>query len=75
MEESITPQTNSTQGVAPSGATGENPAAKGIPDGLTPAQIVSRLDSYIICTHKAMRLVAVTLRNRHRRIKPQYALR
>ena len=65
MEESITPQTNSTQGVAPS----ENPAAKGIPDGLTPAQIVSRLDSYIIGQNKAKRFVAVALRNRQRRIK------
>lgn len=69
MEESITPQTNSTQGVAPSGALGENPAAKGIPDGLTPAQIVSRLDSYIIGQNKAKRFVAVALRNRQRRIK------
>lgn len=69
MEESITPQTNSTQGVAPSGAPGENPAAKGIPDGLTPAQIVSRLDSYIIGQNKAKRFVAVALRNRQRRIK------
>ncbi len=69
MEESITPQTNSTQGVASSGASGENPAAKGIPDGLTPAQIVSRLDSYIIGQNKAKRFVAVALRNRQRRIK------
>ena len=69
MEESITPQTNSTQGVAPSGAPGENPAVKGIPDGLTPAQIVSRLDSYIIGQNKAKRFVAVALRNRQRRIK------
>ena len=61
MEESITPQTQ----ITPS----ENPAAKGIPDGLTPAQIVSRLDSYIIGQNKAKRFVAVALRNRQRRIK------
>ncbi|WP_443736011.1 ATP-dependent protease ATPase subunit HslU [Treponema sp.] len=41
----------------------------GIPDGLTPAQIVERLDGYIIGQQKAKRFVAVALRNRQRRIK------
>ncbi len=44
-------------------------AAAGIPDGLTPAQIVGRLDNYIIGQNKAKRFVAVALRNRQRRIK------
>ncbi len=39
------------------------------PDGLTPAQVVERLDSYIIGQNKAKRFVAVALRNRQRRIK------
>ncbi len=39
------------------------------PDGLTPSQIVERLDSYIIGQNKAKRFVAVALRNRQRRIK------
>ncbi|MBR7080940.1 MAG: AAA family ATPase, partial [Treponema sp.] len=39
------------------------------PDGLTPAEIVSRLDTYIIGQNKAKRFVAVALRNRQRRIK------
>lgn len=43
--------------------------ASGIPDGLTPAEIVSRLDSYIIGQNKAKRFVAVALRNRQRRLK------
>ncbi len=41
----------------------------GIPDGLTPAEIVGRLDNYIIGQNKAKRFVAVALRNRQRRIK------
>ncbi len=41
----------------------------GIPDGLTPTEIVSRLDNYIIGQNKAKRFVAVALRNRQRRIK------
>ncbi len=41
----------------------------GIPDGMTPAEIVSKLDSYIIGQNKAKRFVAVALRNRQRRIK------
>ncbi|MBQ9539504.1 MAG: ATP-dependent protease ATPase subunit HslU [Treponema sp.] len=41
----------------------------GIPDGLTPSQIVERLDGYIIGQNKAKRFVAVALRNRQRRIK------
>ena len=43
--------------------------SKGIPDGLTPAQIVEKLDNYIIGQQKAKRFVAVALRNRQRRIK------
>ena len=43
--------------------------SKGIPDGLTPAQIVEKLDNYIIGQQKAKRVVAVALRNRQRRIK------
>ncbi len=39
------------------------------PDGLTPSEIVKRLDSYIIGQNKAKRFVAVALRNRQRRIK------
>ncbi len=42
---------------------------KGIPDGLTPREIVKRLDNYIIGQAKAKRFVAVALRNRQRRIK------
>ena len=49
--------------------TVEQNKAIGIPDGLTPAQIVSRLDNYIIGQNKAKRFVAVALRNRQRRIK------
>ena len=45
------------------------PDSKGIPDGLTPAQIVEKLDNYIIGQQKAKRFVAVALRNRQRRIK------
>ena len=41
----------------------------GLPDGLTPSEIVSRLDNYIIGQNKAKRFVAVALRNRQRRIK------
>lgn len=41
----------------------------GIPDGLTPKEIVQRLDNYIIGQNKAKRFVAVALRNRQRRIK------
>ncbi|MBP5465581.1 MAG: AAA family ATPase, partial [Treponema sp.] len=40
-----------------------------MPDGLTPTEIVKRLDSYIIGQNKAKRFVAVALRNRQRRIK------
>ncbi len=42
---------------------------QGIPDGLTPTEVVNRLDSYIIGQNKAKRFVAVALRNRQRRIK------
>ena len=38
-------------------------------NGLTPSQIVEKLDSYIIGQNKAKRFVAVALRNRQRRIK------
>ena len=41
----------------------------GIPEGLTPSEIVEKLDSYIIGQQKAKRFVAVALRNRQRRIK------
>ncbi len=41
----------------------------GSPDGLTPAEIVQKLDAYIIGQAKAKRHVAVALRNRQRRIK------
>ncbi len=41
----------------------------GLPEGLTPSEIVSRLDNYIIGQNKAKRFVAVALRNRQRRIK------
>ena len=41
----------------------------GMPDGLTPSQVVERLDNYIIGQNKAKRFVAVALRNRQRRIK------
>ena len=37
-------------------------------EGLTPRQIVERLDSYIIGQEKAKKAVAVALRNRIRRI-------
>jgi len=37
------------------------------PTGLTPAQIVSELDRYIVGQHKAKRAVAIALRNRWRR--------
>ncbi len=47
----------------------EKKADSGIPDGLTPTEIVKRLDSYIIGQNKAKRFVAVALRNRQRRIK------
>ena len=47
----------------------EKKAGTGIPDGLTPTEIVKRLDSYIIGQNKAKRFVAVALRNRQRRIK------
>ncbi|MGN0730137.1 ATP-dependent protease ATPase subunit HslU [Treponema sp.] len=47
----------------------QNKEQLGIPDGLTPAQIVEKLDSYIIGQQKAKRFVAVALRNRQRRIK------
>ena len=49
--------------------TNENEHQIGIPDGLTPSQIVEKLDSYIIGQQKAKRFVAVALRNRQRRIK------
>lgn len=39
------------------------------PAGLTPKQVVEKLDSYIIGQNKAKRYVAVALRNRQRRIK------
>ncbi len=39
------------------------------PNGLTPSQVVERLDNYIIGQSKAKRCVAVALRNRQRRIK------
>lgn len=42
---------------------------EGIKDGLTPSQIVEKLDSYIIGQQKAKRFVAVALRNRQRRLK------
>ena len=42
---------------------------EGLKDGLTPAQIVEKLDSYIIGQNKAKRFVAVALRNRQRRLK------
>ncbi len=41
----------------------------GSPEGLTPAQIVEKLDTYIIGQEKAKRHVAVALRNRQRRIQ------
>ncbi|MBQ3799233.1 MAG: AAA family ATPase, partial [Treponema sp.] len=41
----------------------------GGPEGLTPSEVVERLDSYIIGQNKAKRFVAVALRNRQRRIK------
>ncbi len=47
----------------------ENNCKKNLPDGMTPAQVVKALDSYIIGQNKAKRFVAVALRNRQRRIK------
>ncbi|MBR4005961.1 MAG: AAA family ATPase, partial [Treponema sp.] len=47
----------------------ENTQQFSAPDGLTPAEVVSRLDTYIIGQNKAKRFVAVALRNRQRRIK------
>ena len=41
----------------------------GSPEGLTPSQIVSQLDTYIIGQARAKRHVAVALRNRQRRIQ------
>ena len=41
----------------------------GKPEGLTPKQVVEKLDSYIIGQNKAKRFVAVALRNRQRRIQ------
>ncbi|MBQ0039583.1 MAG: ATP-dependent protease ATPase subunit HslU [Treponema sp.] len=38
-------------------------------DGLTPSEIVEKLDGYIIGQNKAKRFVAVALRNRQRRIQ------
>ncbi|MEE1180906.1 MAG: AAA family ATPase, partial [Treponema sp.] len=38
-------------------------------EGLTPSQIVEKLDNYIIGQNKAKRFVAVALRNRQRRIQ------
>ncbi len=49
--------------------TTEKKDVLGIPDGLTPAQIVEKLDNYIIGQNRAKRFVAVALRNRQRRIK------
>ncbi|MCR5764188.1 MAG: ATP-dependent protease ATPase subunit HslU [Treponema sp.] len=40
-----------------------------MPEGLTPSEVVERLDNYIIGQNKAKRFVAVALRNRQRRIK------
>lgn len=51
------------------GHTENSAGPAGIPDGLTPAQIVEKLDGYIIGQQKAKRFVAVALRNRQRRIK------
>lgn len=42
---------------------------EGLKDGLSPAKIVEKLDSYIIAQNKAKRFVAVALRNRQRRLK------
>lgn len=48
----------------------ENVSTKAeMPEGLTPSEIVERLDNYIIGQNKAKRFVAVALRNRQRRIK------
>lgn len=46
-----------------------NVTVLGSPEGLTPAQIVEKLDTYIIGQEKAKRHVAVALRNRQRRIQ------
>ena len=50
-------------------AHSDTPKVFGKPEGLTPAQIVERLDAYIIGQSKAKRHVAVALRNRQRRIQ------
>ncbi len=42
---------------------------EGLSDGMTPREIVEKLDNYIIGQNKAKRFVAVALRNRQRRIK------
>lgn len=42
---------------------------------MTPREIVSELDSYIIGQHKAKRAVAIALRNRWRRMQLSDALR
>ena len=47
----------------------EKKDVSGGPEGLTPSEVVERLDSYIIGQNKAKRFVAVALRNRQRRIK------
>lgn len=59
---------NSVASVNPADSGGTVNKA-GIPDGLTPAQIVEKLDNYIVGQTKAKRFVAVALRNRQRRIK------
>ncbi len=42
---------------------------------MTPREIVSELDSYIIGQHKAKRAVSIALRNRWRRMQLDEALR
>ncbi|GAB7273127.1 hypothetical protein DZS_45250 [Dickeya ananatis] len=42
---------------------------------MTPREIVSELDSYIIGQHKAKRAVAIALRNRWRRMQLEESLR
>ena len=54
--------------IATQNPAGEKSVQKG-PEGLTPREIVARLDNYIIGQNKAKRFVAVALRNRQRRIK------